>query len=70
MSSPAAPAYAQLLLQFAGQRLLGALAGFDLAAGELPLEGMRLVRCALPHQDLAVLLENRRHYLNHVHIGA
>ena len=61
---------AQLLLELAGERLFEALAGFDLPAGELPFEGMRLVGRALSDQDFAVLLENRRHYLNHVHIGA
>ena len=60
----------QFLLEFARQGLFRALAGFDLAAGELPLQGMRLLRRALPDQDLALALENRRHHLNHVNIGA
>src|ERR1022692_4563462 len=61
---------AQLLLQLAGQGLFGALARFHLAAGELPFQGMRLERSALPHQYFAVVLENRRYHLKHVNIGA
>src|ERR1017187_4142180 len=61
---------AQLLLQLASQRLFRALARFHLAAGELPFQRMRLPRQALPDQDLAIALENPRHHLNHLHIGA
>src|ERR1035437_8180243 len=64
------PRDAQLLLQLARQRLFGALARLHLAAGELPLQGMRLLGHALPNQDLAIALENRRHHLSHVNIGA
>jgi hypothetical protein len=31
---------------------------------------MRLERSALPYEDFAVSLENRRHHLKHVNIGA
>src|ERR1017187_1448770 len=61
---------AQLLLQLASQRLFGALARLHFAAGELPFQGVRLERSALAHQDFAVVLENRRHHLKHVNIGA
>src|ERR1035438_3518564 len=43
---------AEFLLQFAGQRLFRALAGLHFAAGELPLQRMRLLGHALSHQDL------------------
>src|ERR1035441_169929 len=41
---------AEFLLQFARQRLFRALAGLHLAAGELPLQRMRLLGHALSHQ--------------------
>src|SRR5664280_1633281 len=63
-------ANAEFLLQFARQRLFRALARLHLAARELPLQRMRLLRHALSHQDLVPALENRRHHLNHVNIGA
>src|ERR1019366_2030301 len=53
----------QLLLQFAGQGLFGALARLHLAAGELPFQGMRLEGRALPHEDFALALEYRRYHL-------
>ena len=46
---------AQLLLQLSAERGLGRLAGLDLAAGELPVQGQRLVLAALGEQHLAVL---------------
>src|ERR1022692_2170124 len=61
---------AQLLLQLACQGLFGALAGLHLAARELPFQRVRLERSALAHEDFAVALENRRHHLKHVNIGA
>src|SRR5260370_48587 len=45
-------------------------AGLGLAAGKFPLQGRGLLWRALPYQDLALALENRRHDLNHVNIGA
>src|ERR1035437_10163684 len=50
---------AQLLLQLARQRLFGSLTRLHFAAGELPLQGMRLLRHALPDKDLALALEYR-----------
>ena len=51
---------AEFLVQFAGQRLLGAFAGLDLAAGKLPLQGHRLVGTALADQHLAAANNQRR----------
>src|ERR1035441_10041074 len=42
---------AQFLLQLAGKGLFGALARLHLAAGELPFQGMRLERRALPRSE-------------------
>src|ERR1035441_8123333 len=42
---------AEFFVEFAGERLLGGLAGFDLSAGELPLEAHWLVRPALANQN-------------------
>ena len=50
---------AELLIQFAGQGLLRAFAGFDLAARKLPEQGHRLIRAALTDQDLAVMHDER-----------
>ncbi len=44
---------AELFVELAGEGLLGGFAGFDLAAGELPLEGHGLVGAALADEDLA-----------------
>jgi hypothetical protein len=44
----------QLFLQLADQRGLGRLAGFDLAAGELPQAGQRLALRALRQKHAAI----------------
>ncbi len=43
---------AELFVELAGERLLGGLAVFDLAAGELPFEAHGLVGLALADEDL------------------
>jgi hypothetical protein len=43
----------EFFVQFPGQCLFRALAGFNLAAGKLPLQGHRLIRAALANQNLA-----------------
>jgi hypothetical protein len=43
---------AELFIEFAGQGFFRTLAGLDLAAGKLPLQGHRLVWAALADQDL------------------
>ena len=48
----------------------GTLAGLYFAARKFPLQRMRLAGRALPHQNRFAVLENRRHYLNHVNTGA
>lgn len=42
---------AELLVELAGEGLLGGLSGLDLAAGELPFEAHGLVRAALADED-------------------
>ena len=49
----------QFLAQLAGQGLLGGLAGFDLAAGEFPLQGHGLIGAALADKDLAAADDER-----------
>lgn len=49
---------AKLLLQFAGQRLRLALAGFHLSAGKLPHSRLVSVRRTLCKQNIAILLNN------------
>jgi hypothetical protein len=44
---------AELFLKFADEGLLGGFAGFDLAAGELPLEAHGLIGAALADKELA-----------------
>jgi hypothetical protein len=52
----------QFLIQFAGQRLLRALAGLDLAAGKLPQQRHRLIGTALADQHQAITNDQgRRH---------
>ena len=50
---------AQFLVEFAGQRLLRALARLDLAPGKLPLQRHRLVGTALANQNFAALHDQR-----------
>jgi hypothetical protein len=45
--------HAQFFIQFAGQCLEGALAGFELAAGEIPVAGPRLAGRPLRQQYTA-----------------
>ena len=51
--------YAKLLAKFARQRLLGPLAGVDLAAGKLPQARELLARRALREQHAAVRVDER-----------
>ncbi len=46
---------AQLFVEFACQGSLGGLAGFDLSAGELPLEAHGLVGAALTDENLGLM---------------
>jgi len=49
----------KLFIQFAGKRLFRALAGLDLAAGELPLQRHGLIRTALTDEDFAAAHDER-----------
>lgn len=53
---------AEFFLKFALERLLRAFAGFDFAAGELPLEGHGLIRTPLADQNQAVLNQQSRNH--------
>ena len=53
---------AELFVQFAGQRLLGAFAGLDLAAGKLPQQRHRLIGTALADQNFAAAHNQRRRH--------
>ena len=53
---------AQFFVQFAGQGLLRALAGLDLAAGKLPHQGHGLIGTALADEDLTVTYDECRRY--------
>ena len=39
--------------------------GFNLAAGKLPFQGMRLIFCPLADQNLVFFKKERCHYLLH-----
>ena len=51
--------HAEFFFQLAPERVTRLLAGLDLAAGELPLQGKRLVAGALANQDLSALQDER-----------
>ncbi len=53
---------AEFFLEFARERLLGAFAVFDLAAGKLPLQGHGLVGSSLANQDQAITNQKARHH--------
>jgi nitrogen fixation NifU-like protein len=53
---------AELFGEFAPEGLFGRFAGFDLAAGELPLEAMAVAGHALPDEDFAVALKHTGDY--------
>ena len=63
------PTDSQFLFQFTGERLLRLFIRFQLAAGQLPLQGMRLFFLAPPNENLAFALNDRRHHLHHGIIG-
>jgi hypothetical protein len=50
---------AKLFVQFAGESLFGAFAGFDFASGEFPLQGHWLVGTALTDEDAIVATQQR-----------
>src|ERR1700730_13093486 len=66
----AGAADAEFLFQFALERLSGSLSGLHFAAGEFPLERMRLFPCPAANQDSPLPLNDPRHHLNHANIGA
>ena len=52
--------YAEFLVEFSGQGLLGAFAGLDFTAGKLPLRGHGLVGAALPDEDFTAAYDQGR----------
>ena len=54
-----------LLAAFAGKRLAGHLAGFDLTADELPMSALRLADRSLPEKELVPSADDAAYDLNH-----
>src|SRR3954467_3130712 len=61
-------ANSQLLFELPSECGSGTLAGLHFPAGKLPLQRMRLQRCAPADQNAPVAFDDRRHHLKHVTI--